>query len=54
VRGTRAASGRANPPPERVSDADILTYVRSKPGAIGNVKGGAELGGGVKAIAITP
>jgi ABC-type phosphate transport system substrate-binding protein len=47
-------SGRANPPPARASDADVLTYVRSNPGAIGYVAGGVELGSGVKAITITP
>jgi ABC-type phosphate transport system substrate-binding protein len=47
-------SGRATPPPARVSDADVLTYVRTNTGAIGYVQVGTELGEGVKAISIAP
>ncbi len=47
-------SGRATPPPERVSDIDVLTYVRSNPNAIGYVLPDTDLGSGVKAISVTP
>ncbi len=49
----RIFSGNESPPPERVTDIDVLTYVRSNPGAIGYVTDGIDLGPGVKAIAIT-
>ena len=45
-------SGRANPPPARASDADVLTYVRSNPGAIGYVAGGVELGSGYGGVTL--
>lgn len=45
-------SGRDVPPPERSSDAAVLEFVRSKPDAIGYVAAGANLGDGVKAIAV--
>ena len=45
-------SGKDVPPPEKGSDADVLAFVRSNPGAIGYVSAGADLGAGVKAIAI--
>ena len=50
----RIFSGDESPPPERVTDSDVLTYVRSNSGAIGYVAEGTDLGPGVKAIAITP
>jgi ABC-type phosphate transport system substrate-binding protein len=49
----RIFSGDDSPPPERVSDSDVLTYVRSNSGAIGYVTEGTELGQGVKVIVIT-
>jgi hypothetical protein len=49
----RIFSGSESPPPERVSDADVLTYVRSNPGAIGYVVEGTDLGAGVKPLVIT-
>ena len=49
----RIFSGNESPPPERVTDADVLTYVRSNPGAIGYILEGTDLGPGVKAVAIT-
>jgi hypothetical protein len=49
----RIFSGNDSPPPERVSDADVLTYVRSNPGAIGYVVEGTDLGTGVKPVVIT-
>lgn len=49
----RIFSGDESPPPERVSDSDVLTYVRSNAGAIGYVVEGTDLGSGVKALVIT-
>jgi len=49
----RIFSGNESPPPERVSDSDVLTYVRSNPGAIGYVVEGTDLGTGVKLLEIT-
>jgi ABC-type phosphate transport system substrate-binding protein len=48
----RIFSGNESPPPERVTDADVLTYVRSNPGAIGYVVEGSDLGPGVKLVPI--
>jgi len=48
----RIFSGNDSPPPERVTDSDVLTYVRSNPGAIGYVLEGQELGNGIKAVQI--
>jgi ABC-type phosphate transport system substrate-binding protein len=48
----RIFSGNESPPPDRVDDGDVLTYVRSNPGAIGYVLEGQELGAGVKAVPI--
>jgi hypothetical protein len=45
-------AGREVPPPERGSDAEVLAYVRANPNAIGYVSAGAELGAGVRAVAI--
>jgi len=49
----RIFSGNESPPPERVSDFDVLTYVRSNAGAIGYVVEGTDLGTGVKPLVIT-
>jgi ABC-type phosphate transport system substrate-binding protein len=49
----RIFSGSESPPPERVTDAEILTYVRSNPGAIGYVVEGTTLTAGVKQISVT-
>lgn len=49
----RIFSGNEEPPPERVTDAEVLTYVRSNPGSIGYVREGTDLGTGVKAIVVT-
>jgi ABC-type phosphate transport system substrate-binding protein len=38
-------SGRETPPLERHSDAEVLEYVRSHPGAVGFVSGGAPTSG---------
>ena len=45
-------AGKETPPPTRSSDADVLAFVRSKPGAIGYVSGSAVLGTDVKAVRI--
>jgi ABC-type phosphate transport system substrate-binding protein len=47
-------SGHSTPPPVRVSDTDVLSYVRTNPGAIGYVQAGTDLGDGVKAIWVSP
>ncbi len=49
----RIFSGDESPPPERVTDSDVLTYVRSNSGAIGYVLEGTDLGAGVKVLVIT-
>ena len=49
----RIFSGDESPPPERVTDSDVLTYVRSNSGAIGYVVEGTDLGTGVKALVVT-
>ena len=46
-------SGRATPPPEKGSDAEVVAYVQANPGAIGYVSSGASVGG-VKVVEITP
>ena len=38
-------SGRQLPPPSGASDADVIAYVRSTPGAIGYVSAGADVRG---------
>ena len=49
----RIFSGSESPPPERVTDAEVLTYVRSNPGAIGYIVEGTALTAGVKQISVT-
>ena len=49
----RIFTGDESPPPERVTDSDVLTYVRSNSGAIGYVLEGTDLGTGVKALVVT-
>ena len=46
-------AGRATPPPEKGSDAEVVAYVQANPGAIGYVSSGASVGG-VKVVKITP
>jgi ABC-type phosphate transport system substrate-binding protein len=48
----RIFTGSDSPPPYRVTDADVLTYVRSNAGAIGYVTEGTDLGSGVKVMEI--
>lgn len=45
-------SGRATPPPELATDAEVLAFVRANPGAIGYVDGGVPAGSGVTVIEI--
>ncbi|HWA57166.1 MAG TPA: hypothetical protein VG692_07930 [Gemmatimonadales bacterium] len=44
--------GEASPPPERASDAEVLAFVKSTPGAIGYVAAGTAVGEGVKVIQV--
>jgi ABC-type phosphate transport system substrate-binding protein len=48
---TLVYSGRETPPPIKRSDAEVLDYVRSNPGAIGYVSDAASLDG-VKTVAV--
>jgi ABC-type phosphate transport system substrate-binding protein len=43
-------SGRAVPPAEKGSDAEVIAFVRQNPGAIGYVSAGADLGPSVKEL----
>jgi hypothetical protein len=45
-------SGRQLPPPDKGSEAEVVTYVRTTPGAIGYVSAAAELRG-VRVVAVT-
>lgn len=45
-------SGRAVPPPEKRSDAEVVAYVRETPGAIGYVSAGASTDG-VRRISVS-
>lgn len=45
-------SGRAVPPAEKGSDAEVLEFVRNNPGAVGYVSAEAEVGAGVKVLEI--
>jgi ABC-type phosphate transport system substrate-binding protein len=47
-------SGRGVPPPEVLSDSEVMDYVRRNPGAIGYVSATAELAPGVRAVAVNP
>jgi ABC-type phosphate transport system substrate-binding protein len=46
-------SGRATPPPELSSDADVLAFIRSHPWAIGYVSAGVPAGDGIKEVPIS-
>lgn len=50
---TQLFAGRATPPPELASDAEVLSYVRSNASAIGYVSKGAVVGDGVKIVDVT-
>lgn len=45
-------SGRATPPPELSSDAEVLAFVRSHPRAVGYVSAGTPTGDGVVVIEV--
>ena len=45
-------TGRGVPPVVKASDAEVLAFVASRPGAIGYVSAGAALPDGVKAVRI--
>ena len=45
-------SGRATPPPELSTDAEVLEFVRSNRGAVGYVRQGASVGSGVKVVRV--
>jgi ABC-type phosphate transport system substrate-binding protein len=47
-------AGVAVAPPERISDADVLEYIRQYPNAIGYVRDGTPLGTDLKAVDIVP
>jgi ABC-type phosphate transport system substrate-binding protein len=46
-------SGRAVPPAERTSDAEVLAFVRANPAAIGYVRAGVTVAAGVKQLQIS-
>ncbi len=43
-------SGRGTPPPELSSDAEVMAFVKSHPGAVGYVSSGAAPGEGIKVV----
>lgn len=45
-------AGKAVPPAERASDAEVIAFVKANPGAIGYVATGTALGAGVKAVTV--
>ena len=45
-------AGRAVPPAQRTSDADVMAFVANNPDAIGYVSAGAALTPGVKAVVV--
>ena len=45
-------SGKDVPPEQKKSDAEVLDFVRSNPGAIGYVSASASVGSGVKVVRI--
>jgi ABC-type phosphate transport system substrate-binding protein len=47
-------SGRAVPPVEKGSAAQVIAFVRANKGGIGYVPAGLELGAGVKVLQVTP
>ena len=49
---TMIFAGRAVPPAERASDADVMVFVSGNRNAIGYVSAAAPLGGGLKVITI--
>jgi len=47
------AGGRAVPPPVKTSDAEVLAFVSSNPGAVGYVSGDLNLTAAVKLLRVT-
>lgn len=47
-------SGREVPPPERVTSAEVVGFVRANRGAIGYVAADTALGSGVKVVRVVP
>lgn len=47
-------AGRGVAPPERASDADVLSYIRQFHNGIGYVKDDAKLGSDIKVLIVTP
>lgn len=47
-------AGRAVAPPERLSDLDVLEYIRKYPNAIGYVQLGVAVGADIKMVDVTP
>lgn len=47
-------SGRAVPPSEKASDADVVAFVRANPNAIGYVSADAPIGAELKSLAVAP
>jgi ABC-type phosphate transport system substrate-binding protein len=45
-------SGKEAPPPQRSSEAEVLSFVRAHPGAIGYVRAGTTLGDDVKVVPV--
>ena len=45
-------AGKDVPPEAKASDAEVIAFVSSTPGAIGYVSAGASLGSGVKAVSV--
>ena len=46
-------SGRGVPPAEKASDQEVLAFVRANPGAVGYVSADADVGVGVRVLAIS-
>jgi ABC-type phosphate transport system substrate-binding protein len=49
---TMIFAGRAVPPSEKPSDADVIAYVSANPNAIGYVSAGASIGTGLRVVTI--
>lgn len=47
-------AGRSSPPPQKSTDADVVAFVSSTPGAVGYVAADAALSGGVKQLQVAP
>jgi hypothetical protein len=45
-------SGREQPPPVRLSDAEVLAFLNETPGAVGYVSGKTPIGPGVRVVQV--